>query len=125
MDRWRRKNAVVTGAFSGIGAAISTALLSNGINVCGLDIQNEGALADSASRGPNFGHFFPILCDVSKENDIILAFEKIAKEIGGVDILVNNAGVIDYRRIIGTFNNFIYLRLFQSINNDDNFFPHV
>ncbi|XP_043286522.1 farnesol dehydrogenase-like [Venturia canescens] len=102
MDRWRGKSAVVTGAFSGIGAAVSSALLSNGINVTGLDIQKGGfaPVPDSTSRDSKFGKFFHISCDLSKERDILSAFERIAEERAGVDILVNNAGVIDYKRII-------------------------
>lgn len=36
MDRWICKNAVVTGASAGIGAAVCVALATAGINVVGL-----------------------------------------------------------------------------------------
>lgn len=39
MDRWLGKTAVVTGAGSGIGEAITRALLRNEVNVAALDIQ--------------------------------------------------------------------------------------
>lgn len=36
MEKWQGKVAVVTGATRGIGAAISTELVMNGMIVCGL-----------------------------------------------------------------------------------------
>lgn len=41
MDQWRDRNAVVTGAGSGIGAATTTELLKHGMNVIGLDVRSE------------------------------------------------------------------------------------
>lgn len=41
MDQWRGRNAVVTGAGSGIGAATTVELLRHGVNVIGLDVQTE------------------------------------------------------------------------------------
>lgn len=41
MEQWRDRNAIVTGAGSGIGAAAATELLRHGVNVIGLDIQSK------------------------------------------------------------------------------------
>lgn len=40
MEQWIGRNAVVTGAGSGIGAATTTELLKRGVNVIGLDVQS-------------------------------------------------------------------------------------
>jgi NAD(P)-dependent dehydrogenase (short-subunit alcohol dehydrogenase family) len=40
MEQWRGRNAIVTGAGSGIGAATALELLKHGVNVIGLDVQS-------------------------------------------------------------------------------------
>ncbi|KAG8038188.1 hypothetical protein G9C98_006513 [Cotesia typhae] len=101
MDRWRGKIAVVTGACSGIGRAITVSLLCNGINVIGLDINAKEfpKIKESVSSAPKAGSFHGILCDVSQDKDISDAFEVVDKQFSGVDILINCAGVVDYRTI--------------------------
>ncbi|XP_011697947.1 PREDICTED: dehydrogenase/reductase SDR family member 11-like [Wasmannia auropunctata] len=103
MIRWRSKIAVVTGAGSGIGEAITRALLQNGVNVVALDIQKERLAkldAECKQEGSRtFGSLHTICCDVNCENDIDAAFLHI-ETLGGVDIMVNNAGIIDTSRII-------------------------
>lgn len=41
MEKWRGKVALVTGAASGIGAAIATQLVRQGMVVVGMDIQDD------------------------------------------------------------------------------------
>ncbi|CAL7944507.1 unnamed protein product [Xylocopa violacea] len=91
MDQWRGKLAVVTGASSGIGEALSIALVQHGVNVVGLArrLENMKKLAVQTKNAK--GTFHPIACDLTKEEDILKAF-KLIEELGGADILVNNAG---------------------------------
>lgn len=104
MDRWLGKTAVVTGAASGIGEAITRALLRNGVNVAALDVQEERLAKLNADRKREGfpGALYTVCCDVSREDEIDEAFGLIETTLGGVDIMVNNAGVTDYTRVIGT-----------------------
>jgi len=102
MDRWLGKTAVVTGAASGIGEAITHALLQNGVNVAAVDVQKERlAKLDEECKQKGFpGTLHVIHCDVSCEDEIDAAFSQI-EALGGVDIMVNNAGICEYSQVIG------------------------
>ncbi|KAJ8921536.1 hypothetical protein NQ315_003156 [Exocentrus adspersus] len=93
MDRWVGKVAVVTGASSGIGAAIAEALAKEGLQVAAL-ARRKNRLEDLAQRLSNQkGEIFPIQVDVSKETDILSAFTWIKNNLGPIYILINNAGI--------------------------------
>jgi len=83
------KTAVVTGAAGGMGRAISTRLVGDGLHVVGLDIDTQG-LADI---GQDLGEAFSsVAVDLTDVDAITHAFGKIAETHGGLDALVNNAG---------------------------------
>lgn len=54
--------------------------------------QTFDELANKSFSGP--GKFYPIKCDVSKEEEVKEAFKWIKEKLGAVHILVNNAGLI-------------------------------
>ncbi|XP_047005117.1 dehydrogenase/reductase SDR family member 11-like [Schistocerca americana] len=91
MERYRGRVAMVTGASSGIGAAIVQALLREGLTVVGVARRihrvKELELKDAS------GQLHAIEGDVSSEESIISVFKWIKENLGGVDILINNAGV--------------------------------
>lgn len=106
-NRWRGKTAVVTGAAAGIGAGIADILLEEGMNVVALDVQYDRLntkkslmkiVTDKEDKSENF---YPIKCDLTKEIEIIEAFDWIKENLGGIDVLVNNAGMTHYSKIIG------------------------
>ncbi|XP_011697950.1 PREDICTED: dehydrogenase/reductase SDR family member 11-like isoform X2 [Wasmannia auropunctata] len=103
MIRWRGKTAVVTGAGSGIGEAITRALLQNEVNVVALDIRKERlAKLDTEckqERSRSLGTLHTICCDINREEEIDAAFSHV-ETLGGVDIMVNNAGIVEISRII-------------------------
>lgn len=101
MDRWLGKIAVVTGASAGIGAGIAEALVREGLIVVGLARRLEKLEKLAESLSGDKGKFSVRRCDISKEQDLIDAFEWIKSEFGGIDILVNNAGVYSNKKITG------------------------
>ncbi|MGD9295038.1 MAG: SDR family oxidoreductase [Roseobacter sp.] len=78
--------AVVTGAAGGMGRAITTRLIDDGLRVVGLDIDTEG-LASIEKEA-----FTGLTCDLTDPGAITACFREIEERHGGVDVLVNNAG---------------------------------
>jgi 3-oxoacyl-[acyl-carrier protein] reductase len=85
------KIAWVTGAGSGIGAAIANMLAVQGCNVYVAD-SNANAAADVAAKCSGRG--FPLPLDVGNANEAAAAVGRIVRERGRLDIVVNNAGIL-------------------------------
>jgi 2-dehydro-3-deoxy-L-rhamnonate dehydrogenase (NAD+) len=82
--------AVVTGAASGLGLAISRKLHASGAQVAMLDL-NEAALQPVLKELRKNAFAFPI--DLTRETDVANSIERIAAQLGKINILVNSAGV--------------------------------
>lgn len=85
------RTAVVTGAGSGIGAAIAQAFAAQGARVALLDM-NLAAATDAAAALPDAQAF---ACDVTDAASIGAAVDAVTQAFGGIDILVNSAGIVD------------------------------
>lgn len=89
----RPRIAVVTGAGSGIGAAVAHALAGEGWLVV-LAGRRPGALASVAARGAGQrGELYPVPTDITDEAAVRSLFGRATQRFGRVDLLVNNAGV--------------------------------
>jgi len=82
--------AVVTGASRGLGAYFSEALIERGAYVFGLARSKEALEKVRARLGERF---FPVVCDVRKEDQVKEAFQEVFNRKGRVDVLINNAGL--------------------------------
>lgn len=88
------QRAIVTGASSGIGAAIARAYGAAGAQVgvnfhSGAD-EAEKVASDVRAQG---GEAITLKADVSEEAQVQAMFEAFAAKFGGVDIVVANAGI--------------------------------
>jgi NAD(P)-dependent dehydrogenase (short-subunit alcohol dehydrogenase family) len=82
------KVAVVTGAASGIGAAIAQRLKAGGAQVVMSD------LTDASAQAAEWGCAFH-RADVAVENEVAALLDHAIQTYGALDILVNNAGIAD------------------------------
>lgn len=88
------KIAVVTGAGGGIGRAITLSLAKENIDVVLFGGNNIEKLKETEKEVLSFGvncHVFP--CDLTNDDALNIAFDKMIAKIGGFDILINNAGM--------------------------------
>jgi 2-keto-3-deoxy-L-fuconate dehydrogenase len=92
MFRLDGKTALITGAASGIGAAISETLAQAGAKVFIADQNEQGAANQAEMITKGGGSAEAIALDVTSENDCNEIAERLGRS-GGLSILVNNAGV--------------------------------
>ncbi|PSN43220.1 hypothetical protein C0J52_17257 [Blattella germanica] len=100
MQRWAGRVAMVTGASSGIGAAITKELVNKGLRVVGMArrVENIEALSVSLQTAP--GKLYPVKADITQENEVCSVFNWVKNNLGGVDVLVNSAGTASANSLI-------------------------
>jgi len=91
-QRLAHKVAVVTGGGSGIGRAVATTFAQAGACVHILDADAAAAEAVAGEIVLAGGHAKACHCDVSIQESVRVAFNKIFQD-SHIDILVNNAGI--------------------------------
>jgi gluconate 5-dehydrogenase len=87
------QTTVITGGGRGIGRAIAEALAAHGakVAVCGRTLATlEETVRNIRSTG---GQALALRMDVSSEQEVEQARDRLLAELGGMDILVNNAGI--------------------------------
>jgi NAD(P)-dependent dehydrogenase (short-subunit alcohol dehydrogenase family) len=84
----RDRHAVVTGAASGIGAALARAFAAQGARVVAADLDGEGAAAVASEIGG-----LGVRTDVSGEDEIASLVRQAEEAHGPIDLFFSNAGV--------------------------------
>lgn len=87
------KAAIVTGAASGIGLGIATALVRAGARVALADIQNAAAEEAAHRLAAAGADVLAIGVDVTKDDSVAAAARAVEAAWGRLDIACNNAGV--------------------------------
>lgn len=93
MDRISGKVAIVTGAASGLGAAISSLFATEGASVIATDINEKAGQAVVKDIAANSGDALFLRQDVASEADWQKLMDFTEERYGHLDILVNCAGV--------------------------------
>lgn len=108
-----QRTALVTGAGSGLGAALARNLVNAGARVVLSDLVLEKAKAVAAKIDPEARRTLAVHCDVSQADSAQATVRQALEHFGGLDMLINNAGtdvtidlehlsVEDWDRVLGT-----------------------
>lgn len=95
MSNLSGKTAIITGASSGIGAAIAMHLAEEGTNVV-LAARRKNMLDElvESINEKNSGQAIAVETDVTSKDEVDLLADKTVDTFGEVDIYVNNAGLM-------------------------------
>lgn len=85
---------VVTGAASGIGAAIAAVLVGCGAKVALLDRNAQGCESLAQQLVAQGGSAIALGCDTTSEAQVQAAAQRVAGELGVCYALINNAGLL-------------------------------
>lgn len=91
-DRLSGKIALVTGASSGIGAAVSQALAKRGVKVALAARRTDRLATEVATITEAGGEAAAFTCDVRDEASVQGLMAAVTERFGGIDILFANAG---------------------------------
>ena len=117
-DGFASRTVVITGAASGIGAALARRFVRAGARVALLDRDVDGA-ADVAAELVDT-EVLVLGCDVTSLADCRAAVDAVTSAWGGIDVLVNNAGITQLGRFVDTdvdvIRRVVDVNLFGAVN---------
>ena len=85
---------VVTGAGSGIGAAIAESLAAVGARVALVDRDGDAARQMATRLDTQGGHALAVACDITDESAVSAAATQVRESLGPAAVLINNAGLL-------------------------------
>ena len=111
------KNAIVTGARTGIGYGVVEKFASSGINVWAVVHREDSEFLSKIQELSNRYNVWitPVYVDLSDEEQIKQGVQSIIKEKKPIDILVNAAGVLSPKRLF-TMTSMTDVRKLMDVN---------
>jgi NAD(P)-dependent dehydrogenase (short-subunit alcohol dehydrogenase family) len=85
-------HVLVTGAGSGLGAAIAGRLVQGGAHVALVDIRADNAERVARSIDPGGRATVALSCDVTQPSQVAQCVDALHERWGSLDVLINNAG---------------------------------
>ncbi|CAG4951731.1 unnamed protein product [Colias eurytheme] len=97
---FNNKTVLVTGASSGIGAAIAIKFAEEGADVAIIG-RNEGKLKNVLDKCRKYGRDpLIVVADLTNDSDTRRVINEVIKHYGKLNILVNNAGTVSFASIL-------------------------
>lgn len=93
MHELEGKVAVVTGAASGIGLALTERFLAEGMRVVMADVEEHRLVGEAERLAGAGGDVFAVLTDVTVPGDVARLADQAIGRFGAVHVVCNNAGV--------------------------------
>ena len=88
----KRKNAIITGAASGLGKELTKQMLAKGCNVAAVDINGDNL--EKLKEELKSNKLRTYVVDMGSDESIKKFREDYKKDYSDVDIIINNAGII-------------------------------
>ncbi|WEV64151.1 glucose 1-dehydrogenase [Bifidobacterium sp. ESL0732] len=107
-DQLKGKVAIVTGAASGMGKAISERFAAEGAKVVLADINKDTLAAVEKEITDAGGQAVSAVTNIANEADIDAMVKCATDTFGHLDILVNNAGIMDNFIPVGELDDKLY-----------------
>lgn len=98
-QRLQNKVAWISGAASGMGAAVATLFAREGAAVALVDVQSAKGEAVAAGIRDGGGRAMFVECDVRDETSVKASIDSAAREFGYLHIIVNCAGIVQVKQL--------------------------